>query len=147
MTKPPAMVPYEHMKLSVYGLAITLFLGIDAVWLSAMTPLVYQPALESIISDSPRLLAAAVFYIAYAIGIVILVIKPAAQAKLSVLQTLIKGSILGMLAYGTYELTNYATISAWPPHIVVIDVLWGGLITGFVAAVVYTYATHSTDGP
>jgi|AntRauTorcE11897_2_1112592.scaffolds.fasta_scaffold00047_30 uncharacterized membrane protein len=134
------------MKLPVYWLSISLFLAVDAVWLSIMTPLVYQPALESIISESPRLLPAMSFYIAYAIGIVILIVKPSLQMKSSVRQALKKGVVFGMLAYGTYELTNFATISAWPVHIVILDILWGGLITGFVAAVVYKYAKHKTIG-
>jgi uncharacterized membrane protein len=134
------------MKLPVYWLSMSLFLAVDAVWLSIMTPLVYQPALESIISESPRLLPAMSFYIAYAIGIVILIVKPSLQMKSSVRQALKKGVVFGMLAYGTYELTNFATISAWPVHIVILDILWGGLITGFVAAVVYKYAKHKTIG-
>ena len=41
--------------------------------------------------------------------------------------------VLGLLAYGTYEFTNYATLRDWSVNQVVVDTLWGGVLTGFSA--------------
>ena len=36
--------------------------------------------------------------------------------------------ILGLMIYGIYELTNYATIKHWPLYMVLVDTLWGGIL-------------------
>jgi len=36
--------------------------------------------------------------------------------------------LFGVVTYGIYELTNYATIEGWRPEFVILDVLWGGLL-------------------
>jgi uncharacterized membrane protein len=49
------------------------------------------------------------------------------------LQALFGGMVLGLLCYGTYEMTNYATLRDWSVQQVVIDGLWGIALTGFAA--------------
>ena len=46
---------------------------------------------------------------------------------------LIGGALLGLLAYGTYEFTNYATLRDWSLEQVIVDTLWGGFLTGIAA--------------
>ena len=36
--------------------------------------------------------------------------------------------ILGLLIYGVYEGTNWATFRQWPVFVVVLDTLWGGIL-------------------
>jgi uncharacterized membrane protein len=36
--------------------------------------------------------------------------------------------ILGVLIYGVYEGTNWATFRQWPAFVVVLDTLWGGIL-------------------
>lgn len=36
--------------------------------------------------------------------------------------------ILGALSYGIYEGTNWATFRQWPPFVVIVDTLWGGVL-------------------
>ncbi|NIO40575.1 MAG: DUF2177 family protein, partial [Burkholderiales bacterium] len=38
--------------------------------------------------------------------------------------------------YATYELTNFATLRNWTLHVTLIDILYGAVATGLVAAVV-----------
>jgi uncharacterized membrane protein len=38
------------------------------------------------------------------------------------------------MAYGTYEFTNYATLTRWDPMMVAIDLIWGAVLTGSAAA-------------
>ena len=45
-----------------------------------------------------------------------------------------RGAAMGLLAYGTYELTNLAVIAAWPASLVLVDVAWGVALTAAVAA-------------
>ena len=43
------------------------------------------------------------------------------------------GALFGIIAYATYDLTNLATLKAWPIQIVIIDIIWGGLLTLIVS--------------
>lgn len=36
--------------------------------------------------------------------------------------------LLGLLIYGIYEGTNYATLERWPLYLFVVDTLWGGIL-------------------
>ena len=56
------------------------------------------------------------------------------------------GFVFGLVAYGTYNLTNMATVKNWSSIVVFIDITWGGLLSGFsAAATVYIMKifTHS----
>jgi uncharacterized membrane protein len=46
---------------------------------------------------------------------------------------LINGALLGLFAYGTYELTNYVTLRDWSLEQVLADTVWGAVLTGLSA--------------
>jgi uncharacterized membrane protein len=47
----------------------------------------------------------------------------------------LNGAILGLVAYGTYELTSWAVMRDWHPAMVATDLAWGTVLTaGAVAA-------------
>ena len=56
-----------------------------------------------------------------------------ALAKDSWLYVLGMGALFGFVAYATYDLTNLATMKDFPLKIVLIDLLWGTLLTATVA--------------
>ena len=111
----------------------TIFLIVDVIWLSITVKLVYKPNLGDLLNDKPVLWAAVLFYIIYMIGLTLIIIKPALASN-SVLQAFWTGVIFGIVAYGTYNLTNMATIKNWSSTIVWIDMIWGGFLTGFSSA-------------
>ena len=39
--------------------------------------------------------------------------------------------MFGFVAYGTYNLTNMATVKGWSPTVVFVDMIWGGSLTAF----------------
>jgi len=72
---------------------------------------------------------AAVFYLFYVGGIIWFASLPAlASGQPS--QAFVAGFILGLLAYGTYEFTNFATLRGWSAQMVAVDVTWGAVLTG-----------------
>ena len=72
------------------------------------------------------------FYLGYIAGLLWFVSAPALRANDPV-AALIGGVLLGLMAYGTYEFTNYTTLRDWSPQQVFADTLWGGALTGFAA--------------
>ena len=111
----------------------TIFLIVDVIWLSITVKSIYKPNLGNLLNDKPVLWAAVLFYIIYMIGLTLIIIKPALASN-SVLQAFWAGVIFGIVAYGTYNLTNMATVKNWSSTIVWIDMLWGGLLTGSSSA-------------
>ena len=45
--------------------------------------------------------------------------------------------LLGVLVYGVYDMTNYATIKKWSLKIALMDMLWGGVLFGLTTYLVY----------
>ena len=109
--------------------ASLIFLTIDILWLSFSVKNFYRPNLGNLLLDKPIFWAAILFYVVYVIGVTIIVIQPSLNNN-SLFQAFYIGCILGIVAYGTYNLTNMATIKGWSPYVVFVDMLWGGILTG-----------------
>lgn len=113
------------------GSAITM-LALDLIWLTTMVPRLYRPALDDLLAHTPNLPVAAVFYPLYVVGIVVFAVLPAVRSS-SGLQALGAGALLGLVAYGTYDLTNLSTLRDWPLTLSLIDVAWGTILTAVSA--------------
>ena len=123
------------MKIIFLSLFITsiLFLLIDVAWLSFSVKNFYKPQLGSLLNDKPIMWAAILFYLIYVLGLAILVLIPAINQN-SIFHAFYTGIIFGVVAYGTYNLTNMATIKNWSPYVVIVDMIWGGFLTGSTSA-------------
>ena len=51
---------------------------------------------------------------------------------------LLNGLVFGVVAYGTYNLTNMAALKGWSVNVVIVDMIWGGVLTG-VSSVLSTF--------
>jgi uncharacterized membrane protein len=110
-------------------------LAIDAVWLATMSKRFYSVKIGSLLADSPRLAPAGIFYLIYALGASILVVVRAVDGGSGFLEIFLLGALLGLFAYGTYDLTNQATLKEWPVVVTVVDLVWGALLTGVVSII------------
>tara|TARA_B100000401_G_C52762454_1_gene698902 strand:- start:203 stop:616 length:414 start_codon:yes stop_codon:yes gene_type:complete len=111
-------------------LASVVFLIIDVIWLSFATKSFYRPLIGDLLTDKPVLWAAALFYILYVIGVSVVVIQPCIHDT-SILRSIYIGFVFGLVAYGTYNLTNMAVLKGWSPTVVFVDMFWGGSLTAF----------------
>lgn len=113
---------------------------IDAIWLSIVANKFYKTQLGPLLLEKPNMIAAILFYIIYVIGIVVFALMPALAAgdwKIA----LGLGALLGLVAYATYDLTNLATLKDFPVKVVIVDLIWGTVLTGTVAALSYAVIT------
>ena len=115
----------------------SVFLFIDIIWLSQSFSYFYQPNIGDLLREDVILLPAALFYIIYPLGVTILVVLPSLKKGLSK-AIFFNGFVLGFVAYGTYNLTNMATLQGWSASVVVVDMVWGGVLTG-VSSLLGTY--------
>ena len=87
-------------------------------------------------ADKPNWIAAVIFYLLYIGGILFFSVLPALREH-SWQTAVINGAILGLLCYATYDLTNMATIKNWPLIVVIVDIIWGIVLTGSVSVITY----------
>ncbi len=113
-------------------IASIIFLIIDVIWLSFATKSFYRPLLGDLISEKPVLWAAGLFYILYMFGMAVIVIQPCIEPS-TLIRPLYIGFIFGLVAYGTYNLTNMAVIKNWSATVVFVDMFWGGSLTAISA--------------
>ena len=111
-------------------IAALIFLIIDIIWLSFAVKSFYRPNIGHLLLDKPVMWAAAMFYIVYVLGLGVVIIEPSINFK-DTFNFLFKAFMFGLVAYGTYNLTNMATVKGWSPIVVFVDMLWGGLLTAF----------------
>jgi len=117
----------------VYAAVAAFFLAVDAVALKLIMRPLFERHVDGMLLADPRLGVAAAFYALYCAGIVYFAVLPgAAQGPWAVMRD---GAILGFLAYGTYEATNYATLKGWDWTMVAVDVAWGTALTACAALV------------
>ncbi|KAB2950308.1 MAG: DUF2177 family protein [Rhizobiaceae bacterium] len=127
--------------LAAYVATATAFLAVDAVWLSVMAPQLYRPLLGDLLAENFDVVAAALFYVLYVSGIVFFAVRPALADGRAATAAL-NGAVFGLCAYGTYDLTNQATLRNWPAIITVADLFWGTILTATAATVGFLAASR-----
>ncbi len=120
----------------LYVITTVAFFLVDLVWLSTATKRIYEPYIGHLLSSSPKLVVAAGFYLLYVVGVLALASIPGLREG-ALAGALWRGALLGLLAYGTYDLTNLATLEGWAWQVTVIDLIWGTTVTGLTAVVGY----------
>jgi uncharacterized membrane protein len=118
------------MKMLIsYFVALVLFVVIDLVWLGYVARSTYAAELGSLVRTQVDYRAAFAFYLLYAAGLLYFAVLPSASSG----QALILGAGLGLVAYGTYDLTNLAVINGFGVKIALIDLAWGTVLSGVSA--------------
>jgi uncharacterized membrane protein len=117
-----------------YIAAAVVFLGLDAVWLSRIALGLYRQELGPLLREKPNLPIAGAFYLLYVAGIVILAIVPA-LGEGGWTRALLMGAVLGLVAYGTYDITNLSTLKGWSARLALIDIAWGTGLTAVSATI------------
>ena len=118
----------KHFFLS-FVLTSAFFLIVDFLWLSFSVKFFYKPQLGDLLNDKVVIWAAVLFYLIYILGLAIIILKPAIDQD-SIMQAFLTGIVFGVVAYGTYNFTNMATVKNWSPYVVFVDLAWGGFLTG-----------------
>jgi uncharacterized membrane protein len=70
-------------------------------------------------------------YFLISFGLYYFVIKNSTNFK----QTLIEAFIFGIVLYGVYDTTNYATILKYNARVAIIDTIWGGILSMIVTGI------------
>jgi uncharacterized membrane protein len=120
-------------KLLVAYLACALvMIALDVLWIGVLAKSLYQQGIGHLMTESPRLGVALLFYVVYAAGLVFFVVAQTQDEAWSA--TLLRAALFGVVAYATYDLSNLATLKAWPLSLSLIDIAWGAFASAVAAA-------------
>jgi uncharacterized membrane protein len=120
-------------NLVAYLVALLVFCIQDAIWLGLFAPAFYQGQIGDLLLTTPRLGAAALFYLMYLAGVVLFVVRPALE-KRSLSRAVVLGALFGIVCYASYNLTNLATLKGWSVEVVVVDITLGAIETALASA-------------
>lgn len=119
-----------------YAATLLTFVVLDVMWLSLVAIGQFEARVGPILRPSPILAAAAVLYVIYAGGLLILAVRPALQQR--AMQTAaVHGAVLGLTAYATFDLTNLAVITGWTLDLALLDMAWGTFLSCVAAVAGY----------
>jgi uncharacterized membrane protein len=125
------VTPLGFLKL--YGLTALVFFAIDLVWLGVVASGFYQRHLGHLLRPDVLWGAALLFYLLYIAGLLVFAVLPGLQAA-SLVRTMAMGAFFGLVAYATFDLTCLALLRDFPVVVVVVDLIWGMVLTASVSA-------------
>lgn len=117
--------------------SLVSILAIDSVWLYLMSKRFYQVKIGHLMADKVNFIPAIFFYLLYVSALSFFVVIPAIKNNYMPINIFLIGAFLGLLAYGTYDLTNHSTLKDWPAIVTIVDLIWGALLTGTVSLIAY----------
>ncbi|MBO1265043.1 DUF2177 family protein [Proteiniclasticum sp. SCR006] len=126
--------------LKLYLMTLVIFFLVDIVWLGVISKKLYKEYLGHLMGPV-NWPAALIFYAMFIAGLVFFVISPAIE-KQSLFYAVSVGAFFGLITYGTYDLTNLATLKDWPVTITIIDLMWGTFLNAATAGITYYVATN-----
>jgi len=122
----------------VTGLTLVV---IDLIWLGYVAKDFYHREMGALLTEKINLAAAAAFYLMYAAAIVYFAVLPAVRSG-HWTDAILPAAALGLVAYGTYDLTALAVVRDWPLRLSLLDMGWGTALTALSAAVAAYVITH-----
>ncbi|MDX1567175.1 MAG: DUF2177 family protein [Longimicrobiales bacterium] len=129
------MKVWSRIAALYVGCAV-VFLAIDLAWLGWISVQFYQTHLGPMLREDPLLLPALVFYLLYVGGILVFAVLPALREGSASIASL-RGAFLGLVAYGAFDLTSHSVFHGFPVTVVVVDLLWGTVLTCSVSTAGY----------
>ena len=119
--------------LATYAATLIVMVALDLLWLGLIAKPIYQQGIGHLMADAPKIGVAVLFYVLYAAGLVYFAVAahPPGDAWG---KTLLSAALFGFVAYATYDLTNLATLKAWPLGLSLIDMAWGCAVSTVSAA-------------
>jgi uncharacterized membrane protein len=127
------------MFIKLYFTALSFYFVCDLLWVGLIAKSFYHSQIGFLMRETPVWWAIILFYLVFAVGLVVFVIHPALQIG-SLGKALMLGALFGLMTYGTYDLINLALTENWPLLVTGVDLLWGIFLCSFVSVATYLIA-------
>ena len=124
-------------KIIQYSIILITGLLIDGIWLGVVAKNFYKKYLGFLMNDTANLKVAFLFYLVFALGVLVFIISPALVQNFTTWKVLLYGALLGLVIYGGYDFTNQSIIKNWPVVITIADLAWGICMSAMTASISY----------
>ena len=119
-----------------YGGAFATIAILDLLWIGVVANAFYKRELAGLArmdgeNFAIRLGPALVLYPLIILGLQLFVLPRAGDQPL---QAALWGGLFGLIGYGVYDLTNYATLTQFTLRMTVVDMCWGFVLSAITAA-------------
>jgi uncharacterized membrane protein len=111
--------------IAAYAVALVVMGALDAAWLGWLAKDFYVEQLGPLMTDSVRIVPAAIYYFGFPAVIVYLALLPATSLG----EAALRSAVLGLAAFGVYDLTNLATLRGYTVTMTLVDMVWGTFAT------------------
>jgi uncharacterized membrane protein len=115
------------------------FCTLDFFWLTRVAPAFYQGQIGPLLLAEPDLAVALAFYLLFVAALVTFCVLPAI-ARASWTRAVLLGGFFGLVAYGTYDLTNLSTLKGWTVRLALTDMAWGSALSAVSSACGYFFS-------
>ena len=115
--------------IKTFFIALVFFFIIDVFWIYFVATPMYKQEVSSLMEL--KIPPALLFYVIFLLGLIFFVVNPNQDNTL--LNVFLIGAFYGLVTYGTYDLTVYASMNIFSLKLVVADILWGMFLSGAVA--------------
>lgn len=123
------------MEILKAAVAVAIVLAIlDGLWLGVIARSFIVKQFGARLREPVFWPAAIAFYALYSVGLGFFAVAPALTAGGDAMLALGLGAFIGLIAYGTYDLTNLATVKDWPQRFAMVDLVWGPVVSALSAA-------------
>ncbi len=115
-----------------YLISTITFLIIDFAWLGLAAKKFYDQAF-AVFDRTIRWPAALGAYVLLILGINMFVLPRVTNLT----EAIVYGGLFGLVVYGVYDLTNYATLADWALKTAIVDMVWGFGVCAAVTVVTF----------
>jgi uncharacterized membrane protein len=120
--------------LTQIGAGLVTWLVLDFLWLGLLMNGFYKAQLGTMARRSgenfaPLWTPAILLYVLVVVAIAVFVVP---KANGGLWHAALYGAFFGLVAFGVYDLTNYATLDGWPLALTVVDMAWGAVVCATV---------------
>ena len=126
---------------AAYGVAFVVMSVLDGAWLGWLARDFYKQELGSLMTDSVRWVPAALYYALFPAAVVFLALTPS-PAGLG--EAVVRSAVLGLAAFGVYDLTNLATLRGYTVLMTVVDMAWGTFASAMGGGAAYALVVSRT---
>ena len=116
--------------IKTFFIALLFFFIIDVFWIYFVATPMYKQEVGALMEL--KVPPALIFYVIFLLGLIFFVINP--NQNNTLINVFLIGAFFGLVTYGTYDLTVYASMNIFSLKLVIADILWGMLLSGSVAA-------------
>lgn len=122
--------------LKPFAAGLATFLTLDLLWIGVVANAFYKRELAGLArmdgeNFAIRLGPALVLYPLVILGLQLFVLPRAGGQPA---QAALWGGLFGLIGYGVYDLTNYATLTQFTLRMTVVDMCWGCVLSAATAA-------------